>query len=89
MKLLWDELGTIDISPCNCDEYTNFVARYNQKLFIFIIGLNETYVGVRGNLLMRQHLPTLNVAYAMHSNLMIGQPLPTLNVAYSVLMQKE
>ncbi|KAJ0047651.1 hypothetical protein Pint_15569 [Pistacia integerrima] len=37
----------------------------NQKLLQFLMGLNETYIQARGQILMMTHLPSINQAYSM------------------------
>lgn len=68
LKLLSDELTTInDLSYCGSEEAKQCIMmRGNkQKLFQFLLGLNETYSGVRRNLLMMQPLSSLNAAYSV------------------------
>lgn len=67
LKILWDELATIDdvILICETDIVVVAASKEKQKLIQFLIGLNETYVDVHMNLLMRHPLPSLNLAYSV------------------------
>ncbi|XP_016738844.2 uncharacterized protein [Gossypium hirsutum] len=67
LKLLWDEYtALVSFSDCACE-----VAQQNsnhllqQRLFQFLMGLNETYAGVRSQILLMQPLPSVNRAYSM------------------------
>ncbi|XP_019257822.1 PREDICTED: uncharacterized protein LOC109236047 [Nicotiana attenuata] len=63
LKRLWDELAFMrkhSVNPCNCPLQRELE---EDKLYQFLMGLNEIYVSVRSNLLMRQPLPSLDIAY--------------------------
>ena len=53
-------------SPCcNCEISKGFVAHMNrQKLYQFLMGLNESYHQSRSQILMMDPLPSINYAYA-------------------------
>lgn len=67
LKILWDELAVIDDLILICEEDVVLLARSKeiQKMIQFLLGLDDTYSSVRTNLLMRQPLPNLNVAYSI------------------------
>ncbi|XP_055834507.1 uncharacterized protein LOC129903053 [Solanum dulcamara] len=67
LKALWDEFEVLVPSPCcNCEKSRGFVAHMNrQKLYQFLMGLNDTYHQARSQILMIDHLPNINQAYAM------------------------
>ncbi|KAE8731176.1 Detected protein of unknown function [Hibiscus syriacus] len=67
LKLLWDEYtALVPFSTCDCEaaqQNTFHVAQ--QRLFQFLMGLNETYSAIRSQLLLMKPLPTVNQAYSM------------------------
>ncbi|XP_070025027.1 uncharacterized protein [Nicotiana sylvestris] len=67
LKRLWDELGvtcTNHAQRCVCAAKPGIQQEdEDNKLFQFLMGLNEVYVGVRINFLMMQPPPTLDSAY--------------------------
>uniref|UniRef100_A0A0V0IAD8 Putative ovule protein n=1 Tax=Solanum chacoense TaxID=4108 RepID=A0A0V0IAD8_SOLCH len=67
LKSLWDEFEVLVPAPCcNCDISKGFVAHMNrQKLYQFLMGLNESYHQARSQILMMDPLPSINYAYAM------------------------
>ncbi|XP_069148698.1 uncharacterized protein [Solanum lycopersicum] len=67
LKSLWDEFEVLVPSPCcNCEISKGFVAHMNrQKLYQFLMGLNESYHQSRSQILMMDPLPLINYAYAM------------------------
>ncbi|XP_055814401.1 uncharacterized protein LOC129884050 [Solanum dulcamara] len=67
LKALWDEFEVLVPSPCcNCEKSRGFVAHMNrQKLYQFLMGLNDSYHQARSQILMIDPLPTINQAYAM------------------------
>lgn len=67
LKTLWDEFEALVPAPCcNCDKSRGFVAHMSrQKLYQFLIGLNESYYQARSQILMMDPLPTINHTYAM------------------------
>ena len=67
LKSLWDEFEVLVPSPCcNCEISKGFVAHMNrQKLYQFLMGLNDSYHQVRSQILIMDPLPSINYAYAM------------------------
>ncbi|XP_039045779.1 uncharacterized protein LOC120185691 [Hibiscus syriacus] len=67
LKSLWDEYEALaPISPCGCALSQRTTAHYTQqKLFQFLMGLNETFTAVRSQILLMQPLSTVNMAYSM------------------------
>ncbi|XP_070021939.1 uncharacterized protein LOC142177609 [Nicotiana tabacum] len=64
LKKLWDELAFLRskyTNRCNCGGRSE--EQEENKLYQFLMGLNDTYVSVRSNLLMMQPLPSLYNAY--------------------------
>ncbi|XP_049397372.1 uncharacterized protein LOC125861549 [Solanum stenotomum] len=66
LKTLWDEFEILVPSPCcNC-EISKFVTHMNrQKVYQFLMGLNESYRQARSQILMLDPLPTINHVYSM------------------------
>ncbi|XP_049347852.1 uncharacterized protein LOC125812395 [Solanum verrucosum] len=71
MKKLWEEMNTIDIaSQCSC-VYTcsgktkMYKVEQDTRLIHFLMGLNEVYTAMRGNILMMDVLPTMAQAFAI------------------------
>ncbi|XP_071699548.1 uncharacterized protein [Rutidosis leptorrhynchoides] len=55
-------------NPCNCDAKTSVTNNNNRlKLMQFLMGLNDVYMSVRSNLLLRDPLPDVKTAYAVIS----------------------
>ncbi|KAL9995344.1 putative RNA-directed DNA polymerase [Helianthus debilis subsp. tardiflorus] len=67
MKAIWDELSALDVLPiCTCGGSRELAKREeNQRLVQFLMGLNSVYDTVRGNILMKDPLPSLSQAYAL------------------------
>lgn len=67
LKTLWDESELLVPPPCcNCDKSKGFVTHMNrQKLYQFLMGLNESYQPSKNQILMLNPLPTINHAYAI------------------------
>ncbi|XP_070008012.1 uncharacterized protein [Nicotiana sylvestris] len=67
LKKLWDELKVIrssHISTCTCAAKAGIRKKDEEdRLHQFLMGLNDTYVSVRSNLLMMQPPPSLDSAY--------------------------
>ncbi|XP_019238625.1 PREDICTED: uncharacterized protein LOC109218705 [Nicotiana attenuata] len=67
LKGLWDELGVMCTNHgqrCTCAAKPGIIQEDEEnRLFQFLMGLNETYMGVRSNLLMMQPPPSLDCAY--------------------------
>lgn len=73
MKKLWEEMNTIDITSqctcvCTCGGKTKMhKAEQDRRLIHFLMGLNEMYTAVRGNILMMTTLPSMAQAFAILS----------------------
>lgn len=67
LKDLWDEFEALVPAPgCDCDKSKEFVVHLQKlKLFQFLMGLNESYVQARSQILLMSPLPSVNQAYAM------------------------
>jgi len=67
VKSLWDELDDLDeVPPCTCNSVEKLLKReQNQKLLQFLMGLNDDYNSVRGNILMMNPLPSIGHVYSM------------------------
>jgi len=67
LKNLWDEFEALVPSPsCNCDRSKGFVIHLNmQKLYQFLMGLNDSYHQARSQILLMDPLPTINQAYGI------------------------
>ena len=66
-KKLWDEFTTASASPrctfckCECDINVKLNSYFqDQKMIQFLMGLDESYTHVRGNILMINPSPTLS-----------------------------
>ncbi|XP_019223932.1 PREDICTED: uncharacterized protein LOC109205653 [Nicotiana attenuata] len=67
IKKLWDELTysiTYPDCTCSCKEAFQKIEE-EQKVHQFLMGLNETYTGVRRNILLMKPLPDIDSVYAM------------------------
>jgi len=67
VKGLWDELDDLDEIPiCTCNSAEKMLKReQDQKLLQFLMGLNDDYNSVRGNILMMTPLPIISQVYSM------------------------
>ncbi|XP_060182525.1 uncharacterized protein LOC132612228 [Lycium barbarum] len=63
IKQLWDEIGSISISHCSCGGSKK--SDDEQKVYQFLMGLNDTYIQVRSNILMMKPLPTVSTVYSI------------------------
>ncbi|KHN10104.1 hypothetical protein glysoja_034346, partial [Glycine soja] len=59
LKKLWDELGSYNDVICTCGANNK-----RHKLMQFLMGLNESYSVVRGQLLLMNPLPDVSHAYS-------------------------
>ena len=71
-KKVWDEFNAVGATPrCTCNkcecEVNDRLHKHDQeqKLIQFLMGLNESYTAVRGNILMMTPLPTLGQTYSL------------------------
>ncbi|XP_059315403.1 uncharacterized protein LOC132066014 [Lycium ferocissimum] len=73
IKRLRDELDTLDsFIPCSCicsckAKEKNIKSKQDERLVKFLLGLNDSYCGARGNILMISPLPTISNAYAFRN----------------------
>ena len=58
LKKLWDELGSYNDTVCSCG-----VDHKRRKLMQFLMGLNESYSAIRGQILLMNPLPDVAKAY--------------------------
>ncbi|XP_055826032.1 uncharacterized protein LOC129894386 [Solanum dulcamara] len=67
LKALWDEFEVLVPAPCyNCEKSRGFIVHMNrQRLYQFLMWLNDSYHQARSQILMIDPLPTVNQAYAM------------------------
>ncbi|XP_060179267.1 uncharacterized protein LOC132609347 [Lycium barbarum] len=71
MKSLWDELDALNtFSSCTCDRICgakkkSVKAHEDERLLQFLRGLNDTFIGVRSNILMSSSLPSIGQAYSL------------------------
>jgi len=67
LKGLWEEFeALVPIPGCSCEgskEYS--VHHQNLKLFQFLMGLNDSYLQARSQILMLKPIPSVNQAYSM------------------------
>lgn len=71
LKGYWDELDTLEapymcICPCTCENgKANGERDQRKRLMQFLMGIDECYSNVRGQMLLMQPLPTVAKAYNM------------------------
>ncbi|XP_049348559.1 uncharacterized protein LOC125813119 [Solanum verrucosum] len=71
LKRLWDELVSLDSQDkctcvCICEGKQKLEKSVEAEMLIqFLMGLNDTYAQARGNILMMNPLPNINVAYSL------------------------
>ncbi|KAH0768774.1 hypothetical protein KY290_012755 [Solanum tuberosum] len=71
MKSLWDELDALNtFSACSCEyvcggKENSIKAHQDEMLLQFLMGLNDTFIGVRSNSLLFSPLPTIGQAYSL------------------------
>ena len=70
MKKLWEELSTLNVKnqcscACNCGAKDGlYKAEQERRLIQFLMGMNEVYTVIRGNILMMNPLPTMAQAFS-------------------------
>lgn len=69
LRQLWDEFGSLVHFPsCSCESAKKYVEYEQQhELLQFLMGLNDSYVHIRSQILMTSHLPTASQAFAIIS----------------------
>ncbi|XP_075086199.1 uncharacterized protein LOC142168922 [Nicotiana tabacum] len=67
LKDFWDESeSVIPIPDCDCVKTKEFIVHLRkQKVYQFLMGLNDSYSQARIQILMMKPLPSMNQAYAM------------------------
>ncbi|KAF3642196.1 26.5 kDa heat shock protein, mitochondrial [Capsicum annuum] len=71
LKRLWDELESLNSEikcscVCTCEGKLKLEKSLeDEKLIQFLIGLNDVYARARGNILIMNPLPNINVAYSL------------------------
>ncbi|KAH0644766.1 hypothetical protein KY284_032650 [Solanum tuberosum] len=71
VKRIWDELDSLDTcNHCSCNyscggKAKAFKSQQDNMPIQFLMGLNETYSGVKSNILMVSPLPSANHAYSL------------------------
>ncbi|XP_019266310.1 PREDICTED: uncharacterized protein LOC109243776 [Nicotiana attenuata] len=67
LKDLWDEYKTLVPSPsCDCENSRDYVVHMRrQKLYQFLMGLNESHSLARSQILLMHLSPSMNQAYSM------------------------
>ena len=71
MKKLWEELNTLNVkNHCSCvcvcgAKDSIFKAEQDRRLIHFLMGLNEVYTVIRGNILMMNPLPSMGQAFSL------------------------
>ncbi|XP_019238463.1 PREDICTED: uncharacterized protein LOC109218541 [Nicotiana attenuata] len=71
LKRLWDELDALNVviccsCVCTCEGKVKLTKSLeDQRLIQFLMGLNDIYAQARGNILMMNPLPSIDVAYSL------------------------
>jgi hypothetical protein len=67
MKGLWDELGNHQPIPtCTCGALKTIMSYHHQQhIYQFLMGLNESYSHVRGQILLIDPLPSINKVFSL------------------------
>ncbi|KAF7151476.1 hypothetical protein RHSIM_Rhsim02G0004200 [Rhododendron simsii] len=67
LKSLWDELSSYQNPPtCSCGGMRVFNEQQDQdRIMQFLMGLNDTYSGILGHILVMNPLPTVRKAYSL------------------------
>ncbi|XP_039128401.1 uncharacterized protein LOC120264640 isoform X2 [Dioscorea cayenensis subsp. rotundata] len=67
IKKLWDEIQSLsNLPPCTCglnQEHQKLEEK--QRLMQLLMGLNESYLAIRGHILLMKPLPTVREVYAL------------------------
>ncbi|XP_073042442.1 uncharacterized protein [Primulina eburnea] len=69
LKKLWDEYASFVVLPfCTCDTARKYIDHdHQQKLLQFLLGLNDSYVHIRSQILMMDPLPSVGQAFSVVS----------------------
>jgi hypothetical protein len=67
LKSLWDELCNYrPIPQCSCGEMKVVVKHYHQEyVYQFLMGLNESFAAIRGQILLMELLPSVNKVFSL------------------------
>ncbi|KAJ6881076.1 hypothetical protein NC651_027806 [Populus alba x Populus x berolinensis] len=67
MKGLWDELGNHQPIPtCTCGALKTILSYHHQQhVYQFLMGLNESYSQIRGQILLIDPLPSINKVFSL------------------------
>ncbi|XP_047259414.1 uncharacterized protein LOC124891894 [Capsicum annuum] len=61
LKGLWEDFEALVPTPCNCDKSNEFVLHLHKlKLFQFLMGLNDSYLQARSQILLMCRIPSVN-----------------------------
>ena len=66
-KGLWDELGNHQPIPtCTCGALKTIMSYHHQKhIYEFLMGLNESFSQIRGQILLIDPLPSINKVFSL------------------------
>ncbi|XP_075475303.1 uncharacterized protein LOC142506052 [Primulina tabacum] len=69
LKQLWDEYSALVILPsCECDTARKYLEHeQQQRLLQFLMGLNDSYMNIRSQILMMSPLPTVGQTFSLLS----------------------
>ena len=67
LKAFWDELASYnDQTICSCGAMKKLTEReQREKVMQFLMGLNDTYSAIRGQILLMQPLPTVGKTHSL------------------------
>ncbi|XVF80409.1 hypothetical protein PTKIN_Ptkin15bG0068300 [Pterospermum kingtungense] len=67
MKVLWDELeGYDEIPECTCPALQTWTTRQQKEAVLqFLMGLNDSYSSIRGQILLMEPLPSLSKVFSL------------------------
>lgn len=70
IKQLWDDIDTLSISRARAYSNCGFKSDYQmdddvQKVYQFLMGLNDTYVQTRSNIFMIKPFPSVSTVYSI------------------------
>ncbi len=67
LKALWEELNNYrPISACSCGAQTSALEYFQQEsIFQFLMGLNDSYAHIRGQILLIDPMPPMNKVFSL------------------------
>ena len=67
LKTLWEELSNYKHNPvCSCGAVKELSESYNEeRIMQFLMGLNDSYSHIRGQILLADPLPTINKVFSL------------------------